>query len=208
MDPISSNSSTLAARSASLQQQKSATDPGNTPAPAPTPEEPKKGIELSITPGENNAGPGEDRSQNSVIVELSTPNREVTAEVTREQAVDALERRSNRRLAQQFLGNPGIGNGPSPLVRAAVAQGAGPDDLQAAAVGAAQLQYARNTAERALDLANPSQSQQSSSSNNSDSPEDFADFANQALAAQRKQAVFATAIDKVESAGNNIDTKV
>ena len=200
MDPVSSGTIEALKRLQDYQERNP-----KPPAESDTPSEQVEGVTLSITPSEGNAQPGEDRSQNSVIVELSAPGRQASAEVTREQAVDALERRSTRKLATQALGGPSLG-GPSPLAVAAVTQNSNSDELQASAVQYAQLQYTRNTAQFAFGLAGASTPSQSSSS--SGSPDDFADFANQALAMQRKQAVFAASLDKLENAGNNIDTTV
>jgi len=66
----------------------------NNRAEAPeNPDEGNKKIVIEITPGEDNVSSG-DRSDNTVNISVSTPNREIEAEISRSQITDALYRRT------------------------------------------------------------------------------------------------------------------
>jgi len=80
--------------------------------PIENPDEGNKKIVVEITPGEDNVSSG-DRSDNTVNISISTPNREIEAEISRSQVADALYRRTyknalggnddNNKLAKAYV---------------------------------------------------------------------------------------------------------
>ncbi len=73
-------------------------------------EEPSKSVLIEITPGEENVDSG-DRSENTARIDITTPNRELSAEVSREGVFDVVERRARKRRLESLA--PGDDDGPS-----------------------------------------------------------------------------------------------
>lgn len=65
------------------------------------------GVVIKIQPSEGNVETG-DRSSNTAEVSITTPSREASRSVSREQAVDGLDRRVQRRVINQLNTNQGI----------------------------------------------------------------------------------------------------
>ena len=75
-------------------------------------------IVIEIKPGENNV-PSGDKSKNAAQVTIQTPTTEFSAEISREQAVGALERRATQKTIQAATGGGGGSSGNSaPLKKA------------------------------------------------------------------------------------------
>ena len=170
-------------------------------------------LTLTITPGENNAEPGEDRSDNTALISVTAPNKQVDVEVSREQIADAAQRRAARR-AIGILPDAG---GVPPFAVAAITQSDSREGLQATVVGAAQLVAQRNAAQAALGLFNdnafPTSSSNTDNQNSSGGSTaagtgPFYDVATQSLAIKQKQAIFAAVIEKQGAAGNFVDEVV
>lgn len=187
------------------------TPPEPAPAPAPTPapesgQPPQRGLTLTVTPNESNAGPGEDRSNNAVTVTLTTPNREFSTEIRRDEALAQLEQAAARRNARRFLDNDPR-QGPGPIVREALRDAESVDEVRETAVAAVELQASANLARTALDqsrLTNPDDDDNRIGGNDAPST-DFVDIARDGLQAQARQARFEAAIGRVEDIGSQVD---
>jgi hypothetical protein len=68
-------------------------------------------IVIEIKPGENNVSSG-DKSKNTAQVTIQTPTNEFSAEISREQAVGALERRAIQKTIQAATGGSSGNNAP------------------------------------------------------------------------------------------------
>lgn len=156
----------------------------------------KKGITLEITPGENNVDSG-DRSQNTAVISLTTPENEFQAEVTREGVFDAIERRHYKNITDQAFGNNDNGN---PLRKAAVVQNSEeiePQDIQQAAylnVKQDQIDTYRAATENSI-YNNDSSSSSSSSQDTYDSS--GAQAYNEAKNAYMKQEFVFSTLDRI-----------
>ena len=105
------------------------------------------------------------------------------------------------------LGVSSLG-GISPLAAAVIVKSDGAEDIKDSALEVAQLRYVRKTAQFALDTFGGNSQAVPTSSNNPSSNNDNLALANKALEAQRKQAVFGLAIEKINETGSYIDTKI
>lgn len=73
------------------------------PSPVPPSQDDQNKIVIEIKPGEDNVSSG-DKSKNTAQISITTPNRELEAEVSREGVFNAVERRTYRKMANQALG--------------------------------------------------------------------------------------------------------
>ncbi len=75
-------------------------------------------IVIEVTPGEDNVDSG-DRSQNTAVISITTPNREKEVEVSREQVFNAV----GFQVKKNAVGNVvnGSGNGKNPIASAIIA---------------------------------------------------------------------------------------
>ena len=158
---------------------------------------------VSVRPDDDNVTNG-DRSQNSMNVELSANNRTVTAQVSREQAVDSLEQNNQRQQVQTFARasrdddeQNQLNISPRQAAGVVNATGASSDDVRSAAVGAANLQQQTQLAEDAIDSFNENQQniqnseteQSAANTNTVEAPnETFVELSAQASQAQRRNA--------------------
>ncbi len=83
-------------------------------------------IVIEIKAGEDNVSSG-DKSQNIAQISITTPNRELTAEVSREQAFNAIERRTYQNMVKQALGG---GSSDNSLIKGALAVNSGKIDSE------------------------------------------------------------------------------
>ena len=107
---------------------------------------------LSITPDQDNVSTG-DKSSNSVSVSLSTPTNEVTTNVTREQAVNRIEKNLTRKAVESVLGvgRQGINPVRTAVVAKTISNGdIGSGELQETAVNLIEAKYKFQTAQFAL----------------------------------------------------------
>lgn len=79
----------------------------------PSDQKPGQGVVIEIKPTEGNVSQG-DRSSNSATVSITTPNREASTEITREQFFNGVERRA---LQNSLTGTGGIAQ-PDPELAA------------------------------------------------------------------------------------------
>jgi hypothetical protein len=156
----------------------------------------KKGITIEITPGENNVDSG-DRSQNTAVISVTTPENEFQAEVTREGVFDAVERRHYKILADQVFGNDDNDN---TLRKAAVVQNSEeiePYDIQQAAylnVKQDQIDTYRTATENSI--YNDDSNSSSSSSQNDDDLSAAQNY-NEAKNAYMKQDFIFSTLDRI-----------
>lgn len=162
-------------------------------ATALPPDESTPAVTLTITPGANNVSEG-DRSQNTAKISLTTPNREITAEVTRENALSAAVRK-----AQLDAINPG--NDPDIIRTSLLLKNAGVevDDLRELA-GAL---YSRKQINQYIG-AIPGLSPISTNSNDSSSTT-AAELYGQAQSSYIKQTLF---FSKIDQRGSLVNTEV
>lgn len=169
-------------------------------APSDPDEANPNGITLTISPSADNVSTG-DRSQNSVVVTLTTPNQQVQTEVTREQVIDTYAQRNENRTNEQIIDNTvgGVGNNPNPLQQAIIGNviDSGQLDRQTGVdLLATRLTY--NAAQTALDAFNSSTT--SGLNNSTDTQDPFGingitnaqsaqELASQALVASTRQAL-------------------
>ncbi len=161
-----------------------------------TEENEKKGITIEITPGENNVDSG-DRSQNTAVISVTTPENEFQAEVTREQVFDTVERRHYKKLADQALGND---NSDRTLLKATAvqnAEGLEPYDIYQAAymnVKQDQIDTYRTATENSI--YNNDSSSSSSSSQGTDDLSGVQAY-NEAKNAYMKQDFIFSTLDRI-----------
>lgn len=105
---------------------------GQNSAPAKEGESDKK-LTIEITPGEDNVSSG-DKSQNKAQISITTPDKELEFEVSREQVFNAVERRSLKKAVTQ----PGD-QGLSPLAKAAALESGALDSPEAQALATAKM---------------------------------------------------------------------
>ena len=146
----------------------------------------EKGVVIEITPSEGNVTAG-DRSNNSATVSITTPNREASTEISREQFFNGVERRA--------LQNTLTGAGGVPQT-----------NPELAALGFQQslaTTYAASYS-NALNPANSSNSSLYSPAPYSSSPANGAALYNQAVNTYIKQTLFFSATDQ---AGSSFSSK-
>ena len=90
--------------------------PFNNTVAAPVTRSSGDSYSLVIEPGENNVAEG-DKSNNTATITLTTPKREASVEVSREQAFDFIALRAQRKALLSYLSPQPSG---SPLVKLAV----------------------------------------------------------------------------------------
>ncbi len=160
-----------------------------------TEENEKKGITIEITPGENNVDSG-DRSQNTAVISVTTPENELQAEVTREQVFDTVERRHYKKLADQALGND---SSDRTLLKAAAVKNAegleASDIYQAAYLNVKQDQIDTYRTATENSIYNNDSSSSSSSQNNDDLS--GAQAYNEAKNAYMKQEFVFSTLDRI-----------
>jgi hypothetical protein len=172
--------------------------PANSTVQTKPEESEQKGITIEITPGENNVDSG-DRSQNTAVLSITTPENELQAEVTREGIFDVVERRNYNKLADQAFGNDDSGN---TLRKAAVVQNSEelePYDIQQAAylkVKQDQIDTYRTATENSI-YNDDSSSSSSSSQNDDDSS--GAQAYNEAKNAYMKQDFIFSTLDRIRN---------
>jgi hypothetical protein len=170
--------------------------PANSTVQTKPEESEQKGITIEITPGENNVDSG-DRSQNTAVLSITTPENELQAEVTREEVFDAVERRHYKNIVDQAFGND---NNDNTLRKAAVVQNSeelDPYDIQQAAylnVKQDQIDTYRTATENSI--YNNDSSSSSSSSQNNDDLSAVQNY-NEAKNAYMKQEFVFSTIDRV-----------
>jgi hypothetical protein len=152
-----------------------------------------KKITIEITPGEDNVDSG-DRSQNTAVISVTTPENEFQAEVTREGVFDAVERRNDKKLADQALGND---SDDRTLLKAAALQNSEelePYDIQQAAylnVKQDQIDTYRTATENSI--YNNDSSSSSQDTNNTSGAQAY----NEAKNAYMKQEFIFSTLDRV-----------
>jgi len=165
-------------------------------------------LSITITPDSNNATSG-DKSANSVSVNISTPEKEVDATVTREQAVNKLETRLLKNTLNNAIGNPKSGR-PGPVKTLLIADALSNSDIESGgfretAVDLYSTKLTYDAAQFALNTFNENSSEtfsHTSQSSNSDSENQFVALSNQATNSYIKSTLFFSATDKI---GQKID---
>jgi hypothetical protein len=76
-----------------------------------------KKIVIEVKPGEDNVSSG-DRSDNTATISITTPNRELEAQISREQLFNVVERRTKQKQIDQVLGS---GSDERSLLKGAIA---------------------------------------------------------------------------------------
>ena len=154
------------------------------------PAAPTSGVVIEIKPGESNVSEG-NRSQNTLEVSISTAARQLSTEVTREQAIAGVEQRIQKKAVKQALGGPSIVGGSNALLVVAA---------QSGEVGSGELKdlssalYQRKLAQTYLSVY---QNGVASGNGNSNSPASSGvELASQASNAIIKQTLFFAAVDK------------
>lgn len=154
------------------------------------------GISIEIGAGEDNVSSG-DRSNNTAELSVTTPNRQVSAEISREQVVNGLESRSQQQAISQLTSANGR-QGSNPLTRAALlSSDISGDDLSDIATIRRQRQLL-NTYVNATPQ-NNNTSLNNDASNNATSANKGGSLYNNAVDAYVKQTLFFSGLDKATS---------
>ncbi len=95
-------------------------------SPVPPIQDDQNKIVIEIKPGEDNVSSG-DKSKNTAQISITTPNRELEAEVSREGVFNAVEKRTYRKMANQALGG---GQNNNSLIKGALAVKSGVVDKE------------------------------------------------------------------------------
>jgi hypothetical protein len=175
--------------------------PAHSTSLSPATSDKTNSIVIEISPGANNVDSG-DRSKNTAEISVTTPNKSSSTEISREQTVNAVERRIQKNALQQLGGsNNSFSN---PLLVSAVKSGA-IDSEQLDGIGTAL--YQRRIAQTYINAYQTSLSglySPATPNNNSLSPAGSSsgtgvNLANQAVNAYIKQTLFFSGIDQAKS---------
>ena len=79
-----------------------------------------QGVVIELKPGTDNTSEG-DRSKNTVEISVTTPNKTLSTEVSREQFVSGIERRAQKQALEQLTGGNSVS--VNPLLLAAAKNG-------------------------------------------------------------------------------------
>ncbi|MCP3943019.1 MAG: hypothetical protein GY710_16240 [Desulfobacteraceae bacterium] len=80
----------------------------STKPPQPSQDDQNK-IVIEIKPGEDNVSSG-DKSQNTAQISITTPDKEMEVQVSREEAFNVVERRTELKMAEEVLGGTSNNN--------------------------------------------------------------------------------------------------
>jgi len=157
-----------------------------------------QGVVIEIKPGADNTSEG-DRSKNVAEISVTTPNKTLSTEVSREQFVSSIERRAQKQALEQLTAGNSVS--VNPLLLAAAKNG-DIDTEQISDLSSALYQrrvaqsyvnaYQGNTG--SLYSPSPSNNNVGFSSNNP-----TVNFVNQATNAYIKQTLFFSSVDQAKS---------
>ena len=156
------------------------------------PAAPTSGVVIEIKPGESNVSEG-NRSQNTLEVSISTAARQLSTEVTREQAIAGVEQRIQKKAVKQALGGPSIVGGSNPLLLVAAKSGeVGNGELKD--LGGAL--YQRKVAQTYLSIYQNGISSGNGNSSSNSPASSGVELASQASNAYIKHTLFFATVDK------------
>lgn len=151
---------------------------------------PNSALSIEIEPDESNVDTG-DRSSNRAEVTVTTPNREASFMVSREQAIEGLDRRFQRQALTQIAPDQAI----SPRVLQALQQSdVSSEDISEVAI----LRRQRERVNTYLDSSSANTGQNNSNPANT-MGNNGADLYNKAVNAYVKQTLFFSAVDRAEA---------
>ena len=152
-----------------------------------------KKLTIEITPGEGNVSSG-DKSQNTAQISITTPDKELAFEVSREQVFNAVERRSLKKAVTQ-PGNQGL----SPLAKAVALESGALDSPEARALATAKMAQDKiDTYSKATQQANSIYGNDDSFDYSStDDSNNTVQKVNDAKNAYHKQELFFSTLDRI-----------
>ena len=161
-----------------------------------------QGVVIEIKPGAGNTPEG-DRSDNVAEISVTTPNKTLSTEVSREQFVSGIERRAQKQALEQLTGGNSVS--VNPLLLAAAKNG----NIDTEQVGdLATVLYQRRLAQTYVNAYQGNSSSlysptPSTSNIGLASTKPTVDFVNQATNAYIKQTLFFSSIDQAKSTFSN-----
>ena len=200
MDPISSNNSVNniypagQAQSNNSKSQAESTKPQNTEQPS---------VIIELSKGKDNVEQGS-KSQNTLEVNVKTPNKEVQLEVSRSQAVDLVERRITKNAINAYTGNNNDSK-TSPVKAAAIkSNNIDSSDLEELATlknKKKQADYFMAANQTTNTNYGSSSSSNMYSNSNTNQPQNMLSEVNQAMKAYTKQTLFFSTVDRLKGNG-------
>jgi len=153
---------------------------------------PTSGVRIEVQPGEGNVANG-NRSKNTIEVSAATANRETSTVISREQAINSVERRLQQNTLNQLTSNK-----PAPNTLKVAALPSSNIDTGAVAE-IATLRNQQRLAQTYLNATPSNSSQPSLNTTNTSTGNGGVDLYNKAVGAYVKQALFFSGVDNIKS---------
>lgn len=159
------------------------------------------GVIIEIAPGSDNVKSG-DRSKNTADISVTTPKASFSTEVSREQTINAVEKKIQKNTLQQLTGN---NNGGANLLLVATLKSDAVDTQQLNGLGEAIYQnklaktYINAYQGNSISTYTPSNSYNNSFNSSKSASNDGIGLANQAVDAYIKQTLFFSGVEQAKS---------